>query len=110
MFPKTLLICGYTVRESVPRYSQVEKKNKQTKQIKAKQNKIRTSKQQQQQQQQKNRQAKMTVVQRSEKQSLYDAELDICSTKMHAQTSLFVPLTDTKKARHFDSINKKHNP
>ena len=52
----------------------------------------------------------MTVVQRSEKQSLYDAELDICSTKMHAQTSLFVPLTDTKKARHFDSRNKKHNP
>ena len=51
MFPKTLLICGYTVRESVPRYSQVEKKNKQTKQIKAKQNKTRTSKQQQQQQQ-----------------------------------------------------------
>ena len=52
-----------------------------------------------------NRQAKMTVVQRSEKQSLSDAELDICSTKMHARTSLFnctdkfLTSTDTKRAR-----------
>ena len=79
MFPKTLLVCS--VRESVPRYSQVRGKKK------------------------KNRQAKMTVVQRSDKQSLYDAELDICSTKMRAQTSLFnctdkfLTLTDTKKVR-----------
>ena len=42
---------------------------------------------------------------RSDKQSLYDAELDICSTKMRAQTSLFnctdkfLTLTDTKKVR-----------
>ena len=98
MFPqKTLLVCS--VRESVPRYSQVrgKKKTKKTKQNKNKQ----TNKQKNK----KNRQAKMTVVERSEKQSLYDVELDICSTKMHAQTSLFnctdkfLTLTDTKKAR-----------
>ena len=48
----------------------------------------------------------MIVVQRSEKQSLYNAKHDIvCSTKMHAQTSLFnytgksLTLTDAKKAR-----------
>ena len=86
------------MRQSVPRYSQVrEKKNKQNK----KQNKTQTKKKNK-----KNRQAKMIVVQRSEKQSLYNAKRDIvCSTKMHAQTSLFnytgksLTLTDAKKAR-----------
>ena len=85
------------MRQSVPRYSQVrEKKNKQNK----KQNKTQTKKKK------KNRQAKMIVVQRSEKQSLYNAKRDIvCSTKMHAQTSLFnytgksLTLTDAKKAK-----------
>ena len=101
MFPKTLLVCS--VRESVPRYSQVREKTKQNKTKQTKQNKkhYKTKKNKQT----KNRQAKMTVVQRSEKQSLYDAELDICSTKMHEQTSLFnctdkfLTLTNTKKAR-----------
>ena len=80
-FPKTLLVCS--VRQSVPRYSQVREKKKQNKQSK-KQNKTQTKKKQ------KNREAKMIVVQRSEKQSLYNAKRDIvCSTKMHAQTSLF---------------------
>ena len=86
------------MRQSVPRYSQVrEKKKKQTKQ-KTKQNTNQKKK--------KNREAKMIVVQRSEKQSLYNAKRDIvCSTKMHAQTSLFnytsksLTLTDAKKAR-----------
>ena len=85
------------MRQSVPRYSQVREKktNKQNK----KQNKTQTKKK-------KNREAKMIVVQRSEKQSLYNAKRDIvCSTKMHAQTSLFnytsksLTLTDAKKAR-----------
>ena len=87
------------MRQSVPRYSQVREKKKQTKQ-KTKQNRNQEKKKK------KNREAKMIVVQRSEKQSLYNAKRDIvCSTKMHAQTSLFnytsksLTLTDAKKAR-----------
>ena len=79
--------------------AKLEKKKKQTKQ-KTKQNTNQKKKKK------KNREAKMIVVQRSEKQSLYNAKRDIvCSTKMHAQTSLFnytsksLTLTDAKKAR-----------
>ena len=86
------------MRQSVPRYSQVREKKKTNKTKNKTKHKPKKKK--------KNREAKMIVVQRSEKQSLYNAKRDIvCSTKMHAQTSLFnytsksLTLTDAKKAR-----------
>ena len=71
------------MRQSVPRYSQVREKKEQT-------NKAKNKTKHKPKKKKKNREAKMIVVQRSEKQSLYNAKRDIvCSTKMHAQTSLF---------------------